>query len=396
MTPQVNHQVKLPFPPNSCITAADPSKAPVASQSPYGNFAPVSPMSANDFMAKNGMPPMAPQVPQQQAAHGAAPVQAPVMPQQMRAPQQAPMQQQAVMPPMAPQAPMAPQRAAPQMQAQPFSGHIQTQLVPVPMMPQSVFSSTYNNGFVNMPQTLKECQDFAEYVAKSELLPPTLRNRPEAVFMVIARASALGITWANAFNTFFFIQDKTGNLTIGMYVKGKAAMCATKGKWEVHVDLATGDASVTGERFDNGNQFTVTYTAYEAGLIGRLGRDANGNITGLGTWGTRWPDMMKARALGRFLDAMFPDVIGGFISKEDFDDRAYAEALEAEAAQETAKESDAAKEAAAQITKLRKGRSKSKPKADATPELESSDAPTLTPLSEMPIEDINKNDNPLA
>lgn len=331
--------VKMPFPPNYNVTAQDPSKA--AQVSPYQSLNTVAPVArnVNEFF---------------QQANQSAPTSA-AMPQQ----QQPQHQQQAsalqVVQTVRPAVPMQMQQPAPQR----FSG-AQTP------MAQNMFTNIYSNGFVELPKTFEECKALAEYVSKSALVPAAIRNRPESVFFIIARAAVLGISWPNIFSTFFVLADKNGNVNMGMYVKAKAAMCAKFGKWEVEVNCQKGDATARGVRFDNGHSLNITYSAYEARLMGRLDLDSNGVVIGIGTWRSHWPDMMKTRALGRLLDALFPDIIGGFISKEDFDDRAYSEMLEAEQKQD---DPAAAQDAAAQISRIRKGRSKAKAKEEAPAEV---------------------------
>ena len=372
--------VKMPFQPNYSMTAVDPSKAQMA-VTPFqnGGSMPPQPQPAADFLAQHGM------------VNAPAPAQAPARvsaPAQARAYAPAPVRGGA---PVQQPTNVAP---APQVMREgplPYTG---APMQALGMMPNNVFNTTYSNGFVELPKGLEECKDFAAYIAKSELVPPPVRNRSESVFLLLARAATLGISWANVFSTFFVIGDRNGNLTMGMYVKAKAALCARFGKWDVKVDFATGDATVQGVRYDNGHQLSITYTGYEAGLMGKLGRDANGAVIGLGNWGTRWVDMMKARALGRFLDAMFPDIIGGFISKEDYDDRVYAASLEAEPETEDKGTTEAAQDAAAKITKLRKGR-KTKAKDEepaAAPVVKEASSPQS--LDSLVIEEITEN--PLA
>lgn len=246
------------------------------------------------------------------------------------------------------------------------------------------FVSQFKNGFVSLPESIEECQAFAKYISASPLVPACIRNKPEAVYMLLARAVANGISWANMFSTLFVIGDKNGNVTVGMYVNAKAAMCQSKGQWEVNIDFQTGDATAKGKRYDSGQEISVTYSAYEASLTGKLKRDANGAILGNGVWGAHWPDMMKKRALGRLLDALFPDVVGGFVSKEDYDDHLYAEQLQAEQAEQ----SEAANNAAKAIAKVRKSRSKAKANdsEQATNGAESANTEqAITPLSDLPI-----------
>lgn len=360
--------VILPIQPNPSSMAVDPSKMQAMQQ----QGRPMSPY-AQPAQQVQAMP-QGVAIAAQQAEYQAR------EPQQEQAPQCAPT------PAPAP---------APMRESVPVQTHAQTQPQTMPASEpvaskvssaanSDKFVSQFKNGFVSLPESIEECQAFAKYISASPLVPACIRNKPEAVYMLLARAVANGISWANMFSTLFVIGDKNGNVTVGMYVNAKAAMCQSKGQWEVSIDFQTGDATAKGKRYDSGQEISVTYSAYEASLTGKLKRDANGAILGNGVWGAHWPDMMKKRALGRLLDALFPDVVGGFVSKEDYDDHLYAEQLQAEQAEQ----SEAANNAAKAIAKVRKSRSKAKANESeqATNEAESANTEqAITPLSDLPI-----------
>ena len=359
--------VILPIQPNPSSMAPDPSKMQAMQQQAYS--APAHPQPAQQAQAMpQGVAIAAqqaeyqarePQVQASQSAPTPAPAPAPV---RESMPVQAPVQTQP--------------------QTMPASEPVASKVSSAANSDK--FVSQFKNGFVSLPESIEECQAFAKYISASPLVPACIRNKPEAVYMLLARAVANGISWANMFSTLFVIGDKNGNVTVGMYVNAKAAMCQSKGQWEVNIDFQTGDATAKGKRYDSGQEISVTYSAYEASLTGKLKRDANGAILGNGVWGAHWPDMMKKRALGRLLDALFPDVVGGFVSKEDYDDHLYAEQLQAEQAEQ----SEAANNAAKAIAKVRKSRSKAKANdsEQATNEAESANTEqAITPLSDLPI-----------
>ena len=389
--------VILPIQPNPSLMAADPNKMQTMPQQAYN--APAYPQPAQQVPAM----PQGVAIAAQQAEHQASAEQSHMqqlasltqllmerqqVQEQAKETQQAPVMHNAPAPIPAP-AP-APMRESVQVQEP-----AQTKPQPMPASEPVAskvssaangdkFVSQFKNGFVSLPESIEECQAFAKYISASPLVPACIRNKPEAVYMLLARAVANGISWANMFSTLFVIGDKNGNVTVGMYVNAKAAMCQSKGQWEVNIDFQTGDATAKGKRYDSGQEISVTYSAYEASLTGKLKRDANGAILGNGVWGAHWPDMMKKRALGRLLDALFPDVVGGFVSKEDYDDHLYAEQLQAEQAEQ----SEAANNAAKAIAKVRKSRSKAKvnDSEQATNEAESANTEkAITPLSDLPI-----------
>lgn len=383
--------VILPIQPNPSLMAADPNKMQAMPQQSFK--APAYPQPAQQVPAMpQGVATAAPQAEYQASAEQSHMQQLASLTQQLMERQQ--VQEQAKEIQQAPVMHNAP-APAPMRESVPVQAPAQTKPQPMPAIEPVAskvssaangdkFVSQFKNGFVSLPESIEECQAFAKYISASPLVPACIRNKPEAVYMLLARAVANGISWANMFSTLFVIGDKNGNVTVGMYVNAKAAMCQSKGQWEVSIDFQTGDATAKGKRYDSGQEISVTYSAYEASLTGKLKRDANGAILGNGVWGAHWPDMMKKRALGRLLDALFPDVVGGFVSKEDYDDHLYAEQLQAEQAEQ----SEAANNAAKAIAKVRKSRSKAKANDNeqATNEAETANnEQAITPLSDLPI-----------
>lgn len=389
--------VILPIQPNPSLMAADPSKMQAMPQQVYN--APAYPQPAQQVPTMpQGVAIAAQQAEYQASAEQSHMQQLASLTQQLMERQQVQEQakeiQQAPVMHNAPAPTPAPE-PAPVRESVPVQAPAQTKPQPMPAIEPVAskvssaangdkFVSQFKNGFVSLPESIEECQAFAKYISASPLVPACIRNKPEAVYMLLARAVANGISWANTFSTLFVIGDKNGNVTVGMYVSTKAAMCQSKGQWEVNIDFQTGDATAKGKRYDSGQEISVTYSAYEASLTGKLKRDANGAILGNGVWGAHWPDMMKKRALGRLLDALFPDVVGGFVSKEDYDDHLYAEQLQAELAEQ----SEAANNAAKAIAKVRKSRSKAKANDSEQANNEAESANTeqaITPLSDLPI-----------
>lgn len=185
-----------------------------------------------------------------------------------------------------------------------------------------------DNSFLSTPRTMEGAQKLAEYLAPSNIVPAAIRNRPADVFCVLARAASVGLNWSQAFSSIHIIPNpKNGDVTLSMSVAAKAAICIQYGHWDVTVDMQQGRAVARGTRYGHGarpeQHMEVEYTAYEASLMGRMGRDENSGVFyGLKTWESRWPQMLKVRALGRLLDALFPDKIGGFVNKEELEDEA--------------------------------------------------------------------------
>ena len=184
------------------------------------------------------------------------------------------------------------------------------------------------------PQTTEGLIELAKFVGRSGFVPAAIRttdmvDHTADVFMMLAKAQSMGISFVDTFSQIFVLPNtKTGDLRMGLYVKAKEGMCKPYGKWSVELNPLSADAIATGTRYDTGEKRTIVYTAYEAGQRGVLKHDASGQFVGQGNWAGKWMDMMKARAVGRLLDALFPDILGGFVTKEEFDDEAYFQELQ--------------------------------------------------------------------
>ena len=182
------------------------------------------------------------------------------------------------------------------------------------------------------PATLAEAKALAHDLSFSGFVPACIRSTATVdhtadVFIVLAKAQSLGLSFAEAFSAIYILPSKSGDLRMGMYVRTKEGLCKPYGRWTVDVNPSTGDTMAKGMRYETGEERSIVYSAYEAAQRGVLGHDKNGQIIGIGNWAGKWMDMMRARATGRLLDALFPDIIGGFITKEELDDEAYYQEL---------------------------------------------------------------------
>lgn len=183
---------------------------------------------------------------------------------------------------------------------------------------------------LNLPNTYEGCWELAERLSKSAICPVAARN-PADVFVMLAKAEALGMAWPEAFTNFYVMPNaKTGEIKLCMYVKTKEGVCRKYGSWQCEVDLMKGEARAWGKRYSDGVTMEVTFSGFDASLRGRLKRE-NGQVIGVGPWADKWPDMLQVRAIGRLLDRLFPDVIGGFTSYEEMTDTLLEAELKREA-----------------------------------------------------------------
>ena len=183
---------------------------------------------------------------------------------------------------------------------------------------ETLLNSKGENGFTKLPETITEAQELAKFLSKSSLVSAEIRSTEIAdhsadVFMVIALGASLGMTPAQSLTN---ITVTRGRPT--MYVSAKAGLCAKYGTFDTKLENVNGIwiATATGRR--KGRTMSVQYTSEDAMLQGLMKFDANSNswIGVKGAWTGSYPVMLQKRALGRLLDALFADVVGGFADKE--------------------------------------------------------------------------------
>lgn len=183
---------------------------------------------------------------------------------------------------------------------------------------ETLLNSKGENGFTKLPETIKEAQELAKFLSKSTLVSAEIRSTEIAdhsadVFMVIALGASLGMTPAQSLTN---ITVTRGRPT--MYVSAKAGLCAKYGTFDTKLENVNGIwvATATGTR--KGRTMSVQYTSEDAMLQGLMKFDANSNswVGVKGAWSGSYPVMLQKRALGRLLDRLFADVVGGFADKE--------------------------------------------------------------------------------
>ncbi len=261
---------------------------------------------------------------------------------------------------------------------------------------------------LSLPNTHEGVWELATRMAKSDFCPIAART-PENVFYMLVKAASFGLPWTEAFSLFYVMGGKKSEAKVCMYIKGKEAICRKHGQWSCTVDKVNGVATATGRRYSDGATETVTYDGFDASLRGCLSRAADGSVIGVGNWADKWPDMLKARAIGRLLDALFSDVLGGVTSVEEMNDLLLEAELRKDAAAQA--QSDNEEKAAAVISKIRRNKKAAKA-IDVSPVSEPNEAtaakdethesssmqPALTPLGALVSDDAGldfSNTNPL-
>lgn len=183
---------------------------------------------------------------------------------------------------------------------------------------ETLLNSKGENGFTKLPETIKEAQELAKFLSKSTLVSAEIRSTEIAdhsadVFMVIALGASLGMTPAQSLTN---ITVTRGRPT--MYVSAKAGLCAKYGTFDTKLENVNGIWVATASGTRKGRTMSVQYTSEDAMLQGLMKFDANSNswIGVKGAWTGSYPVMLQKRALGRLLDRLFADVVGGFADKE--------------------------------------------------------------------------------
>lgn len=183
---------------------------------------------------------------------------------------------------------------------------------------ETLLNSKGENGFTKLPETIKEAQELAKFLSKSTLVSAEIRSTEIAdhsadVFMVIALGASLGMTPAQSLTN---ITVTRGRPT--MYVSAKAGLCAKYGTFDTKLENVNGIWVATASGTRKGRTMSVQYTSEDAMLQGLMKFDTNSNswVGVKGAWTGSYPVMLQKRALGRLLDALFADVVGGFADKE--------------------------------------------------------------------------------
>lgn len=183
---------------------------------------------------------------------------------------------------------------------------------------ETLLNSKSENGFTKLPETIKEAQELAKFLSKSTLVSAEIRSTEIAdhsadVFMVIALGASLGMTPAQSLTN---ITVTRGRPT--MYVSAKAGLCAKYGTFDTKLENVNGIWVATASGTRKGRTMSVQYTSEDAMLQGLMKFDANSNswVGVKGAWSGSYPVMLQKRALGRLLDRLFADVVGGFADKE--------------------------------------------------------------------------------
>lgn len=160
-----------------------------------------------------------------------------------------------------------------------------------------------------IPSSLDGAMNLARWLATSSFLPEKLRGKEGDIFCIILAGVELGLPPMAALRGIYVVNGKTA-----MEGKTKAAVCLQRGaalyiRRTEHTPIAT-----TWETLRHGQTVPVTgrYTLEEAKSAGLTSKD--------GPWKSYPQRMISHRALGWLLDDVYPDILMGVATAEDFDE----------------------------------------------------------------------------
>jgi len=196
------------------------------------------------------------------------------------------------------------------------------------------------------PSSFSELAQFAGMAAKSAMVPPAFRGKPEDIMLAVQMGSELGLAPMQALQSIAVINNRPsvwGDALIGL--------CRASPHCE---DIA--------ERIEGDGDNAVAYcTAKRRGATAVVARFSVDDARKAGLWGKAGPwlqyprRMLQMRARGFALRDAFPDVLRGLIAAEEAADTPPAVALhrgvtiEAAPAPAIATPTDQAQEIAAEI-----------------------------------------------
>lgn len=310
------HELTSPVPPVASAAPMAPV-APVAPASPVSSMspmtAPVMPASAGGVMPQPGplSSAMAPTAPMPLANPGAT----------------------ATMPSAQAPAPLMPRPGV----ASESEEVIEVKAEPIPNQIIGMRKS-----ICMQARSFDELWDQAHRLSFSAVMPMPIRSTATVdhtgdVFVLLQKALRYGLDVMDAVRA-FYVMPQPGGSGIGFYVSVpfKRAICKRYGSISVSIDKATCVATAHGRRFDTGEEMSESFGAEDAALRGQMARNARGFWEGKpkSSWEKHWPEMLKNRALGKLLDALFPDVVFGLATLEEaLDEEAFAREYLAQQAQ---------------------------------------------------------------
>lgn len=158
------------------------------------------------------------------------------------------------------------------------------------------------------PLVIKAQLVMAERMAQSKLIPYTLHKKPHDILIILQQGRELNIPPMQALNGINVIQGKptvSPQLMLAMIYRGMPNAL-------IEFDLNEKDsvAIVTMARAGGVNKYTSTWSLDRANKMGLTGKD---------NWKKQPMTMLKWRAVSDAARIVFPDIISGIYTTEEFD-----------------------------------------------------------------------------
>lgn len=149
----------------------------------------------------------------------------------------------------------------------------------------------------------------ADALAKSDLVPKALIDRPVNVFAVLLKGAELGLSAMTSVAEVMVIQ---GKLVLSAHLQNALVLRSGKAKIFRVTESTKQKAVVEVQRVDWGNPTLIEFTIEEAAALGLTtkGRDENARMAN--PWVTQPANMLRRRAITRAAREFFGDVVTAY------------------------------------------------------------------------------------
>jgi len=165
-----------------------------------------------------------------------------------------------------------------------------------------------NQAMALVPSSLDGAYQLAAWLSNAQLLPPALRGKQADLFTMILAGMELGLPPMAALRGMYIVNGKPA-----LEAKTKAAICLQRGAALYFKRTEYTPEATTWETFRRGQTEPVPmrFTRKEAEAAGLTRKD--------GPWQQYPQRMISWRALGWLCDDVYPDIVLGVATAEDFD-----------------------------------------------------------------------------
>jgi len=155
------------------------------------------------------------------------------------------------------------------------------------------------------PATLTEALGLARMLAKSELIPDALKDKPGDVLVVLMSGREYGVSPLRALQNFHVVKGR-----VGMSAQIIVGMCLRHAKCKYFQLVECDDRKATYETHREGDPkpTRLTYTIVQAERAGLLRNDI---------WKKHPENMLRARAATNLARSVYPDICSGVLAPDE-------------------------------------------------------------------------------